>query len=120
MSDPVAWLVVERGWEVIGADDAELDQVEEVVGDSNRDIFNGLTIAHSLFSRGQYVPAEQVAEITDGRIRLAIGKDEVERLFATVRKREQRDPEQRSAGLAVSRTAVRQSTKSRGPSGLRG
>jgi cell division protease FtsH len=49
-----------------------------------------------------------------------IDKDEVERLFATVRKREQRDPEQRSAGLAVSRTAVRQSTKSRGPSGLRG
>jgi hypothetical protein len=33
-----------------------------------------------LFSRGQYVPAEQVAEITEGRIRLSIGRDEVELL----------------------------------------
>jgi cell division protease FtsH len=49
-----------------------------------------------------------------------IDKQQVEELFATVRKRPQRDPEQRSAGLAVSRTAVRQQGTGKGPSGLRG
>ena len=48
-----------------------------------------------------------------------IDKAQIEELFASVRKRAQRDPEKRSAGLAVSRTAVRQH-KSQGPSGLRG
>jgi cell division protease FtsH len=50
-----------------------------------------------------------------------LDKTEVEALFDSVTKRAQRDPEQRSAGLAVSRTAVRQQqTKHQGPSGLRG
>jgi cell division protease FtsH len=48
-----------------------------------------------------------------------IDKAQIEELFASVRKHAQRDPEKRSAGLAVSRTAVREH-KSRGPSGLRG
>jgi cell division protease FtsH len=48
-----------------------------------------------------------------------IDKAQIEELFASVRKHAQRDPEKRSAGLAVSRTAVRDH-KSRGPSGLRG
>ncbi len=48
-----------------------------------------------------------------------IDKAQIEELFASVRKHAQRDPEKRSAGLAVSRTAVRQH-KSQGPSGLRG
>jgi cell division protease FtsH len=48
-----------------------------------------------------------------------VDKAQIEELFASVRKRAQRDPEKRSAGLAVSRTAVRQH-KSQGPSGLRG
>jgi hypothetical protein len=48
-----------------------------------------------------------------------IDKAQIEELFASVRKHAQRDPEKRSAGLAVSRTAVREH-KSQGPSGLRG
>jgi cell division protease FtsH len=48
-----------------------------------------------------------------------VDKAQIEELFASVRKRAQRDPEKRSAGLAVSRTAVREH-KSQGPSGLRG
>jgi cell division protease FtsH len=48
-----------------------------------------------------------------------IDKAQIEELFASVRKHAQRDPEKRSAGIAVSRTAVREH-KSRGPSGLRG
>ena len=81
-ADPVSWLMIERGWTVVDSSGDEVGKVEEVVGDSSRDIFNGLTIAHGLFSRGQYVPAERVAEITDGRVNLTIGKEEVERLPA--------------------------------------
>jgi uncharacterized protein YrrD len=80
MADPVSWLLIEQGWDVVDSGGDEVGKVEEVVGDSGRDIFNGLTIATGLFSRGQYVPAEQVAEITNGCVRLALGKDEVEQL----------------------------------------
>jgi hypothetical protein len=80
MADPVSWFLIEQGWDVVDADGEDVGKIEEVVGDSGRDIFNGLTIATGLFSRGQYVPAEQVAEITDGRVRLALGKSEVEQL----------------------------------------
>jgi uncharacterized protein YrrD len=80
MADPVSWLVIERGWEVVDSAGEDVGKVEEVVGDSTRDIFNGLTLNTGLFSRGQYVPAEQVAEITDGRVRLALEKAAVEQL----------------------------------------
>jgi hypothetical protein len=80
MRDPVSWLMIERGWNVVDVDGEEVGTVEETVGDSSRDIFNGLTIAPGLLARGQYVPAEQVAEITEGCVRLALRKDEVGRL----------------------------------------
>jgi cell division protease FtsH len=48
-------------------------------------------------------------------------REAVERLFADVQKRPQRDREQRGAGLAVSRTAIRHGQVERGgPEGLRG
>jgi hypothetical protein len=80
VSEPASWLTVERGWKVEGADGEELGKVEETVGDSNRDIFNGLTVATSPLSRARYVPAEVVAEIREGCVRLSIGSDEFERL----------------------------------------
>ena len=80
MADPVSWLVIERGWDVVAADGDEVGKVEEIVGDETRDIFNGLTIAHSLFARGQYVPAEDVGEITEGQVRLTLSKAEAEQL----------------------------------------
>jgi hypothetical protein len=80
MGDPVSWLMIEQGWKVLDADGNEVGRVEETVGDSSRDIFNGLTIAKGLLARGQYVPAEQVAEIVDGRVQLKLRRDEVERL----------------------------------------
>ncbi len=50
-----------------------------------------------------------------------INKEEVEELFKNVAKRPPREPDVRSAGLAVSRSAVRkQGVKHTGPEGLRG
>ena len=80
MSEPASWLTVERGWTVEGSDGEELGKVEETVGDSTRDIFNGLTVASGFFSRARYVPAEQVEEIRHGCVRLSIGEDEFQQL----------------------------------------
>ncbi|HEV8688117.1 MAG TPA: DUF2171 domain-containing protein [Gaiellaceae bacterium] len=80
MADPVSWLVIEPGWAVVAADGTELGKVEEVVGDTGVDIFNGLSVSTGFLARPRYVPAEQVAEITQGRIRLALTRDQFERL----------------------------------------
>jgi hypothetical protein len=65
MPDPVAWNMIERGWNVVDANGAEIGKVEEVTGDENVDIFDGLAI-----SGGKYITSEEVGEIVDGEIRL--------------------------------------------------
>jgi hypothetical protein len=79
-SDPVSWFMIEPGWTVVDSTGREIGSVDEVVGDSSDDIFNGLSVSASLLGRPRYVPSEQVAEITDGRVRLKLSKDEIERL----------------------------------------
>jgi hypothetical protein len=80
MADPVSWLVIEAGWKVLAADGSEVGQVDEVVGDSNADIFDGLAIATSRFGKPRYVPSEQVDEITTGTVRLSLSAAQVEQL----------------------------------------
>ena len=50
MSDPVSWLVIEPGWKVLDANGDEVGRVEEVIGDSGVDIFNGLSISKGLLA----------------------------------------------------------------------
>ena len=80
MADPVSWFLVERGWDVVGIDNAKLGHVEDVVGDSGKDIFNGLAVTAGLFRATKYVPAERVAEIVEGRVRLDLDADTFKRL----------------------------------------
>jgi hypothetical protein len=80
MSDPVSWLMIETGWKVRAADGTEVGEIDEVVGDSGADIFDGLSIATSALGKPRYVPAEQVAEITEGTVRLSLTREQVERL----------------------------------------
>ena len=80
MADPVAWILIEAGWKVLAADGSQVGEVDEVVGDSGADIFDGLAIATSMFGKPRYVPAEQVSEITEGSIRLALTREQVEQL----------------------------------------
>ena len=77
MADPVSWFVIERGWKVVDADGEEVGTVDEVVGDSNDDIFNGLAVATRLFGQPRYVPAEDVRTIVEGSVQLALTKDEI-------------------------------------------
>ena len=79
-ADPVSWLLVEHGWKVVAADGTALGSVEEVIGDTGEDIFNGISVSPGLLRRPKYVPAEQVAEITEGEIGLAITKEQFEQL----------------------------------------
>ena len=80
MSDPVSWLVIERGWTVVAADGAQVGTVHEVVGDTGKDIFNGLAVSPGLLRSSRYVPAERVRSITEGRIELDVTSEDFDRL----------------------------------------
>lgn len=64
MADPVSWLMISRGWEVVDAQGKSIGKVDEVLGDQGTDIWDGLTVD------GEYVAAERVGEIVDGRVTL--------------------------------------------------
>jgi len=64
MADPVSWLMIERGWEVVDAAGKRVGKVDEVLGEAHTDIWDGLTVS------GKYVAAEDVTEIVEGRITL--------------------------------------------------
>jgi PRC-barrel domain len=80
VSDPVSWFLIEPGWRVVDQAGEEIGHVEEVVGDSGEDIFNGLAVSTGLARRPRYVPSERVHEITEGQVRLGLGADELHRL----------------------------------------
>ena len=79
-SDPVSWLVVEHGWRVVASDGTALGTVREVIGDTGKDIFNGLSVSPGLLKRPKYVPAESIAEILEGEVRLGITEEQFEQL----------------------------------------
>jgi hypothetical protein len=78
--DPVSWYVIERGWGVVGSDGEALGKIEETIGDSTHDIFDGLSVATGLLGKARYVPAELVGEIVEGRVTLTIDSERFERL----------------------------------------
>ena len=80
MADPVSWLLIEPGWKVLAADGSELGQVKEVAGDSNADIFDGLAISTGTLGKPRYVAAEEVAEITQGAVRLSLTPEQAGQL----------------------------------------
>ena len=66
--DPVSWKIVERGWKVLDEQGEELGHVNEVTGDAEADIFDGVEISHGLLSETEYVPSERVVEIREGEV----------------------------------------------------
>ncbi len=80
MGDPVSWLMIRPGWKVRTADGAEVGEVDEVAGDDTEDIFDGVAIVTSALGKPRYVPAEQVAEITQGAMRLSLTREQVAQL----------------------------------------
>ena len=80
MADPVSWLMIDKGWTVLAADGSEVALVDRVVGDDVIDIFDGLAITTRPGEKPRYVPAEQVAEISEGVVRLKLSPDDVGQL----------------------------------------
>jgi hypothetical protein len=76
----VSWLVIEPGWAVVAGDGSHVGYVDEIVGDDDEDIFDGLAISTSLFDEPKYMPSEKVGRIFDGRVELRIGSSDVQAL----------------------------------------
>jgi PRC-barrel domain protein len=81
MADPVSWKVAERGWSVIANDGNEVGKLDQVLGDAEADIFDGLAVgAGTVLDRPLYVPSEKVGEIEEGTIHLTIDAGDYGRL----------------------------------------
>lgn len=78
--DLVSWFLIEHGWKVVAADGKTVGTVDEVIGDTGKDIFNGISVSPGLLRRPRYVPAEKVAAIVEGQIRLRLSADDFGRL----------------------------------------
>jgi hypothetical protein len=80
LKDPVSWLVIEPGWTVVARDGTDVGRIDEVIGDQEDDIFNGLAVTSGVLGRPKYIPAERVAEIVEGEVRLDLAPEAVEQL----------------------------------------
>jgi hypothetical protein len=67
-ADPVSYLLIEPGWDVVGSDGTSVGGVEEVLADLEADIFDGLTVNPGFTKPVRYVPSERVAQIVEGRV----------------------------------------------------
>lgn len=70
MADPVSWLLIERGWKVVDSAGEDVGHVDAVLGDQEKDIFDGLDVSSGLLGRSHYVPAEVVGTIVEGSVQL--------------------------------------------------
>jgi hypothetical protein len=68
LPDPVSWKVVERGWKVLDERGEALGHVDEITGDAEADIFDGVEISHGVLAPTEYVPSERVVEIRQGEV----------------------------------------------------
>jgi hypothetical protein len=78
VGDPVSWLMIRPGWKVYSSDGTEVGAVDEIAGDENTDIFDGLAVAASALGKPKYVPAESVTIITEGRVDLSLTRADFE------------------------------------------
>jgi hypothetical protein len=80
MPDPVSWLVVERGWAVLDRSGEQAGTVDEVLGDKERDIFDGLALSTGALSVPRYLPSEHVGTILEGEVHTDLTSAEVAEL----------------------------------------
>ena len=71
MADPVSWLQIAQGWNILAADGVLLGTVAQVEGDKQSDIFDGLAMTTPA-AQVVYVPGEQVGAIYPGEVNLKL------------------------------------------------
>ncbi len=77
MTDPVSWLQIGQGWNVMTSDGAMVGTVAQVEGDKQSDIFDGLAVESRQPSQIRYVPGEQVGAIYPGEVTLKIASADI-------------------------------------------
>lgn len=76
----MSWLEVRPGWRVLAEDGSEIGAVDEVAGDQERDIFDGLSIAMSELGQPRYATADHVTRIEPGMVRLSLTREQAQHL----------------------------------------
>jgi sporulation protein YlmC with PRC-barrel domain len=76
VADPVSWLQIAQGWNVVTSDGVVVGTVAQVEGDKQADIFDGLAVESKEPKQIRYVPGEQVGAIYPGEVTLKIGSAE--------------------------------------------
>src|SRR5256886_9079401 len=77
MADPVSWLQIEQGWNIVSSDGVIVGTVAQVEGDKQDDIFDGLAVASAQPTQIRYVPGEQVGAIYPGEVTLKIASADI-------------------------------------------
>lgn len=79
--DPISYLTLEKGTDVISADGERVGVVEHVLGDEATGIFDGIVIDVGLGPGGlHFVDAPEVVELREDAVVLGVSTAEVERL----------------------------------------
>jgi len=73
--DPVSWLQIEQGWNVVTSDGVDVGTVAQIEGDKQDDIFDGLAVESGKQIR--YVPGERVGQIFPGQVTLKLGSSDL-------------------------------------------
>ncbi len=76
--DPVSWLQIEQGWNVVTSDGVAVGTVAQIEGDKSDDIFDGIAVEDGTQTR--YVPGEVVDQIFPGRVTLKMGSADLDTL----------------------------------------
>jgi hypothetical protein len=80
VSDPCSWLQIGQGWNVVTSDGVVVGTVEQVEGDKQSDIFDGLAVTSQQSTQLRYVPGEQVGAIYPGEVTLTIASADIGKL----------------------------------------
>jgi hypothetical protein len=80
MGDPVSWLQIQQGWNVVASDGVLIGTVAQVEGDKQSDIFDGLAIEAGQPAQLRYLPGEQVGAIYPGEVTLKIASADAGKL----------------------------------------
>lgn len=79
--EPVSYLTLKSGTEVISADGERVGVVEHVLGDADTDIFDGIVVDTSRGLGGlRFVDAPEVAELKEDAVVLTVSSGDIERL----------------------------------------
>ncbi|HEX6507302.1 MAG TPA: PRC-barrel domain-containing protein [Chloroflexota bacterium] len=77
---PLAWSAVLEETAVYSSDGEEVGVVNEMLGSEDEDIFHGVVVRSGLTGNDVMVPADQVKDITNRRIDIALTAEEVRAL----------------------------------------